>query len=244
MRDSALQSKLRRRFAQFCSKELAPHGFERRGFLAHRDLTDLRQAISLQLDKRGPERYTVNIYWHLLVTPHESNNDWLSMDGSWRIGTLAGGRDRWFTAFVSATFEREFAEAARLILEYGVPHLQRFESVQDIVTAVDEGVLTRAKAFGPAAGWQRSKLAYCAAYLGDYDRALDELRELFSEPTSVYRYPGKELLEQLERGERPRIVPAVPPVVKKRSVPQKAEPAKPAGRRSVIRRRGSLVKRG
>lgn len=230
----ALRSKLLKRFGAFCRTDLAPLGFGRQGFDAHRDLVDLRQGVQLQLDHRlGAERYTLNIYWHLLVTPHREASDWGSMDGHWRIGTLAEGRDRWFTTFQEATFESQFAEAAQLVVDHALPLLQRYDSVRAIVEAVDGGELTRIKAFGPDKGWQRSNLAFCVAYLGDHERAHRLLRELFDEPGAKVRYRGQTLLEQLERGERPQIVPAVPPRRRRKARQAKS----PSGARRVIVRR-------
>ncbi len=235
MGESTLRSKLLKRFGAFCRTDLAPLGFRRKGFSAHRDLVDLRQGVNLQLDHRlGAERYTVNLSWHLLVTPHREASDWGSMDGHWRIGSLADGRDRWFTTFQQATFESQFAEAAQLVVDFGLPLLRRYESVRAIVDAVDAGELTRIQAFGPDKGWQRSKLAYCAAYLGDHDRAQRELTELFEQPTAEARYHGKDLLEQLQRGERPRIQPAIPPRPKRK--PRASRPAT-SPRRAIVRKR-------
>jgi hypothetical protein len=233
MGDSPLRSKLLKRFGAFCRTDLAPLGFQRKGFHARRDLEDLRQGVSVQLDRRGAERYTINVFWHLLVTPHRDPSDWMSMDGSWRIGPLAGEQDRWFTTFQAATFESQFAEAAQLVVEYALPLLKRYDSVRAIVAGVDAGELTRIKAFGPDKGWQRSKLAYCVAYLGDYERAQRELTELFEQSTAEARYHGKDLLEQLQRGERPRIQPAVAPEPARR--PPKAQPVAPS-RRVIVRK--------
>lgn len=239
MDERAMRSRLLRRFGAFYRSDLQPLGFVRKGFSACRDLDDVRQGVSLQLDKRGPLRYTFNIYWHLLVTPHSRADDWGSMDGSWRLGILAGGLDRWFTAFQSATFEDQFAEAAQLIVQHGLPLLKRYESVRSIVAAVDDGTLTRIRAFGPDPGWQHWKFAYCAAYLGDHDRALVELRELYAMPTAEARFPDKDLLEALERGDRPRIVPAVDPAGRRWYAPpvKKAATPRPAPSRRVIVRK-------
>ncbi len=236
----ALRAKLLRRFGAFYKTDLQPLGFVRKGFNARRDLEDLRQGVSLQLDKRGADRYTFNISHHLLVTPHARAEDWMSMDGSWRLGTLAYGRDHWFTAFQSETFEEQFAEAVQMIVEHGLPLLHRYDSVASIVAAVDDGTLSRIKAFGPDRYHQNWNLAYCAAYLGDHGRALAELRELYARPTAEAYFPDKSLIEALERGERPQIVPAVDPAGRKWYSPRKkkaaAPPPKPS-RRVIVRKK-------
>ena len=199
MSDARLKTKIR----NLVRENLASLGFIlARPRMPQRQCPGLRQSLEFQPGTGHlAGSYTINVCWSFLIAPR----DWEALDGYRRIGELAGQGDTWYSREPNR-FEEDFARATTLVLNVAVPYLERYSNVNAIVTAYEEGTLSRSHAFGPDRGWQSFNLGYCYSYLGRTAPAISNLRAVIEEHSSepydfiqVRTHLAKEEILSLER---------------------------------------------
>ncbi len=171
-------ARLKTRIRQLFKEHLEPKGFlltKKR--IPERFLPGLRQGIEFQPGYGHLEgRYTLNIFWSFLTTLDDGNK-W---DGSRRIGELLGCGDVWFSREESE-LERDFAVVSDHVRRVVLPYLDKYSSIVRILEEVGQQFMLPSHAFGLDPGWQCFNKAYCRAFVGETERAIDLYRRVVVE---------------------------------------------------------------
>jgi len=167
---------------------LQPYGFKRKGSLFFRERDGLLHLLSLD---RSPfdGAFPLDVAVQPLVFPFETFN--LSLGG--RLDRCASHIPaRWDVPSTEAELVQSLKRFAEAVVEVGVPWLDRFQSVKDIVE------IDRAASWGiwppPGGGpvHRGVKVGLCALDAGLYDRGRELLERAYAE---VYARIGEEAPE-------------------------------------------------
>lgn len=170
-------SKLKSRIQKFFHDELEPKGFVlKKPRIPERFLAGLRQGIEFQpgsghLDRR----YTLNIFWSF----QHALDEGIAMHGTRRIGTLIGKSDMWFSR-ESDQLDSEFDVATSVLMRAALPYLDKYSSIDQIVSGAASGEIDLPQAFGQDAGWRHFNQGYCYAFLGKRKDAIDHYAQVIA----------------------------------------------------------------
>ncbi|WP_375748581.1 DUF4304 domain-containing protein [Vibrio sp. HN007] len=169
------KSKLKTRIKNFVKNELSDYGFSLVvPMTAERTVDGMIQGINFQSGTSYlTGKYTMNIYWRFKYF----EKDYISLDGTRRIGELIDGKDLWLT-FEGELLEEDFQKAKELVLKGAIPYLEEYASLRKLLESVENGNISKSNAFGVDVGWQCFNAGFSYAAIGQAREALQELIEL------------------------------------------------------------------
>jgi hypothetical protein len=170
-------SKLKSRIRKFFHDELEPKGFVlKKPRIPERFLAGLRQGIEFQpgsghLDRR----FTLNIFWSF----QHALDEGIAMHGTCRIGHITGNSDTWFSR-EDDKLGSEFEDAKSALVRVALPYLDKYSSIDRIVSGAASGEISLQQAFGGDAGWRHFNQGYCYAFLGKRKDAIDHYTQVIA----------------------------------------------------------------
>lgn len=191
MSDKALKAKIKELFID----ELAPRGFMlKKKRMPERILPELCQGLEFQPGNGWLDRkYTVNVFWNFTIFPFSLNR----FDAERRIGELTGQGDTWFSR-EEGELERDFKEVRSAIINQALPYLEKYNTIDKIITANEAGELRDDDAFGLFPCQREFIQGCCYNYLGRHTKAVKCFREVidnYSSETCEWVKERKKLAE-------------------------------------------------
>lgn len=168
-------AKLKTRIKNFNNKVLVDFGFNvYKPTVLERQLNGFIQGIEFQTgDGRLTDKFTVNIYWKFTIVSDKG-----SLSGCQRLENLSPeNKDLWFK-YKDCDIDEEFTRCKELIMQFAIPHLEKYKSIENIVEAYEAEALKPYEAFSEDKGWLTFDLASCYYFLNQYDKALDRFKEV------------------------------------------------------------------
>lgn len=130
----------------------------------------LRQGFEF-LPPRAREQ-GVNVFWRIDLGPELNPGSFTAVK---RLSRLVPG---------DAPRQRQagpFLQAAADVVDYGLPYLERYCTVEKLLAATDRRELDESAAFGPDVGGQRYRRGLCLHHVGRVSEGIDALRAVLDE---------------------------------------------------------------
>jgi hypothetical protein len=165
---------LERKIAELGQGLLTRSGFHQKGPLNfERELSGLVQGIEF-LPGSGNRRglFTVNLYWRFTHSPI-ANED--AMDFWQRLGVFLGGADEWYGTS-REQLDEVMPRLGTVFLDRVLPFFDRFQSVQDVLSAYEAGDVAESMLFGVDAGWREYNIGFTYLMAGRLEKAAEHLR--------------------------------------------------------------------